>query len=184
MSVFNAARGCSMVGRTTAAPPEAAGRSAVLVVIAGLSLAIGILVYLTDRHALHFAWLPSLRAPAPSSLFGTMGQWLPSLVHPFAFSLLTAAALPSGPAPRYGACVAWGLVNVAFEIGQHPLVSAPLAQFLQSELGAMPAAQALARYFVHGTLDPGDIVAALAGAMAAGMVLRLMHRGPENDHAR
>ena len=75
-------------------------------------------------------------------------------------------------------------MNVAFEVGQHPLVSVRLAELLQGGLGGLPFTQTLASYFVHGTFDPGDIVAALLGALAAAAVLRLMHRGRKENHAQ
>lgn len=158
-------------------------RPALLAATASLALAIGLLVYITDRSASHAGLLPRIAALAGSHVFGALGQWLPSFVHPLAFSLFTVAALPPSRAPRYGACLAWGAVNVAFEIGQHPLVSARLAELLQGSSGGEPITQALARYFVHGTFDPGDIVAALLGTLAAGAVLRATAGNAENKHA-
>ena len=78
-----------------------------------------------------------------------------------AFGLLTAAALPTRSTLRYGGCATWGLVNVAFELGQHPAASAWWAESLQG--GGVSAR--LAAYFVRGTFDPGDIVAAGVGAL-------------------
>jgi len=126
---------------------------------------------------------PALAALTGSNLFGAFGLWLPSFVHPFSFSLFTAAVLPPASAPRHGVCVAWGAVNLAFEMGQHPRVSASLAELLQGSLGAMPLSQPLTRYFIDGTFDPGDIVAALLGALAASAVLHLVHRDLEHNHA-
>jgi hypothetical protein len=116
-------------------------------------------------------------------VFGALGQWLPSYAHPFAFSLFTAAALPPSAAPRYGACATWCAVNVAFELGQHPQLSGRLAEALRAGFGQNALARSLAGYFVRGTFDVGDLVAAVLGAMAAAGVLRLMHCVPEDDHA-
>ncbi len=160
------------------------GRPAALAAIGCAVFALGLLVYLMDRDASKAALMPSVAWLAGSNAFGALGGWLPSFVHTFAFSLFTAAVLPERSVPRYGACVAWCAVNVAFEVGQHPLVSVRLAEVLQGGLGGVPFTLPLAGYFAHGTFGPGDIVAALLGALAAGAVLRLMHRGRKENHAQ
>jgi hypothetical protein len=157
-------------------------RPALLAVIAGVALVVGALVYLTDRAVAPLA--PAIGALAGSRVFGALGQWLPSFVHPFAFSLFSAAALPWRAAPRYGVCVAWWAVNVAFEIGQHPWARAPIAELLQGSLGRLPLTRPLADYFTRGTFDVGDILAATAGALAAAAVLRLMQGRSESQHAQ
>ena len=103
---------------------------AILAASGTLALALGLLVYLADRDASRSLLIPAAAALSAGPLFGELGQWLPSFVHPFAFSLFTAAARPPGSAPAYRACAGWWAVNVAFEAGQHPRVSAPLAEFL------------------------------------------------------
>lgn len=160
-----------------------ARRAAVLAGIGCVAFEVGLLLYLTDRVGWQALLLPALAALTGGNVFGALGQWLPSFVHPFSFSLFTAAALPPASAPRHGACVAWAAVNIAFELGQHPRVSASLAEAMQGGLSGMPLAQALARYFIDGTFDSGDIVAALLGALAASAVLHLVHRDREHNHA-
>ena len=127
---------------------------------------------------------PSIASLDTGPVFGVLGLWLPSFVHPFAFSLFTAAALPPRPAWRYGACAAWCMVNVAFEMGQHPQVRAPLAEALQASVGPTLLTRPLANYFLRGTFDGGDIVATLVGALAATAVMCLMDRIWEKDHGR
>jgi hypothetical protein len=159
-------------------------RTATLAAVGCVVFALGLLVYLTDRDASKVALLPDVAILAGRHVFGALGYWLPSFVHVFAFSLFTGAALPERSVPRYGACIGWFAVNLVFEVGQHPTVSARLAKVLQGDLSGMPLAQRLARYFVHGTFDSGDIFAALMGALGAGAVLRLMHRGQEETHGQ
>ena len=151
-------------------------RSAILAAIGALAIALGVIVYLTDRDTSNSALIPSVAWLAGYNLFGVLAGWLPSFVHTFAFSLFTVAVLPQRSVPRYGACFVWFAVNMAFEIGQHPQVSVRLAEALQGGLGVLPFSGSFANYFLHGTFDPGDIVAALLGAVTAGVVLRLMHR--------
>lgn len=159
------------------------GQSACLALTGTVALALGVLVYLTDRDAAHAQLVPAIAALAGSQVFSAPGQWLPSFVHPFAFSLFTAAALPPSAAPRDGVCATWCAVNVAFELGQHQQLSARLAEALQAGFGQGALARSLANYFVRGTFDVGDLVAAVLGAMAAAGVLRLMHRVSKDDHA-
>lgn len=151
--------------------------------LAALALACGMLVYMTDRNAARVLLLPNMAALDAGPLFGALGQWLPSFVHPFAFSLLSAAARPRSAAPAYGVCAAWWAVNIVFEVGQHELIGAHIAEFLQRALGRTGLARTLANYFLHGTFDAGDIMAATAGALAAALVIYLFHR-LEAGHAR
>jgi hypothetical protein len=157
--------------------------TASLVMTGGIALALGLIVYLSDRNASHAALIPAVAALGGSNLFGALGQWLPAAVHPFAFSLFTAAALPSRSAWRYGACAAWCMVNITFELGQHPLVSGYLVGVLQTGSGQSAPRSTLASYFLHGTFDRADIVAAVLGALAAAVVLRRMQQVREKDHA-
>jgi hypothetical protein len=175
---------CTGVAQGGNTPVLARWRHPAILVASGCAaLALGLLVYASDRGAMPGSLWPTAGAVAGRHFFGPFGQWLPSFVHTFAFALFTAAALAPSTRPRYGACLAWGAVNVAFEIGQHPRLSARLADLLQISFGDAPTTQALARYFVHGTFDPGDIVAALLGSLAAAAVLRINQEHREHQHA-
>lgn len=140
---------------------------------AGAALLLGTAVYLLDRPA-GSAWLipPAWQAGTPGAWFGAIGPWLPSFVHAFAFSLLTAALLPRRPGCAALACVAWGLVNALAEVGQHPAVSAQLAAGLQRAFEGAPLAARVGRYFVQGSFDTADLAAALAGSALAYLALR------------
>ena len=159
-------------------------RVATLAALACLALLVGVMVYVADRPASQALLIPAVAALAGGHFFGALGQWLPSFVHPFAFSLLTAAVLPVQVSPRYGACVAWCLVNVAFEVGQHPAFKTGLAEFLHGDSGQWPPAHALANYLLRGTFDLGDIAAVIGGTLAAAAVLHRIHRQREPRHAR
>ena len=148
------------------------------------ALAVGLLVYLGDRGAASAALLPTGWALGGGPGFGALGMWLPSFVHPFAFSLFTAALLPLRAVPAYGVCAAWCAVNLVFEIGQHPGVSGLLAQAVQETFGSGPVGTALARYFVRGTIDWGDIAAAVLGSLFAASLLRVAHAATPHQHAR
>lgn len=148
-------------------------RQARLLTAAGLALAAGTLVYLTDRVGARSLLLPTVAALADRQWFGVLGGWLPSFFHPFVFSLLTAAVLPPTSAPRYLVCVGWGLVNLMFEVGQHPRLSGPLAAVLPTDIG---------NYFVRGTFDIGDLMAIGLGSLTAAVFLRLVQPSLETRH--
>jgi len=157
--------------------------STALVGLGLLVLLVGVLPYLTDRSASRMLLIPAVQGLASVNLFGMVGQWLPSFAHTLGFSLLTAAALGLGAAPRHGACAAWCLINAAFEFGQHLHFKAQLADAVQGGWGSAPWARPLAQYFLRGTFDWADMAAAVAGALAAAAVLSLLHPDVEFKHA-
>ena len=154
-----------------------------LLVVAGLVWALGMLVYLTDRPPSQAMLMPAFvdwhRA---RPLFGVLGGSLPSFVHPFVLALLTATTLRDARS-RYGACAVWCVIDIAFECGQHPLIREPLALAMHTLLDPVRLGQPLASYFLRGTFDPADIVAALLGGFAAAGALRLAHRPGDTSHA-
>lgn len=175
---------CSERVLVALAGPESAAwsRTAALLAIGCLSLAAGVLVYLTDREASHAPLIPAVAALSGWHLFGAIGLWLPSFVHPLSFSLFSAALLAHRRRWEYGACAFWFAVNAGFEIGQHPQISVPLAEGLRHVLGQGPVARALQSYFLRGTFDIGDLVAIAFGAAVAAWTLRRLRVLQENRH--
>lgn len=72
-----------------------------------LALAAGLLVYAADRDPARAMLFPSFAALHSGPVFGAVGSWLPSFVHPLAFSLFTVAAMRPRARPPYGVCAAW-----------------------------------------------------------------------------
>jgi hypothetical protein len=85
-------RGVDAVDRVRLADPPAR-----LAAIGGFALLVGMLVYMADQDPARATLFP--RIAALDALLGGPGAWLPSFVHPFAFSLLTAAALERSASP-------------------------------------------------------------------------------------
>ena len=155
-----------------------------LLVVAGFVWALGMLVYVTDRPLSHAMLMPSLDGwHRARPLFGALGDSLPSFAHPFVLALLTAAVLRDARS-RYGACAVWCCIDVAFECGQHPWIRESLALAVHALLDPVRLGQPLASYFLRGTFDPGDVVAAVLGGFAAAGLLRLANREGERSHAR
>jgi hypothetical protein len=140
-----------------------------------------VLVYLTDRDPSRTALIPSIPALAGLGLFGGAGAWLPSFVHPFAFSLFTAAIQPARRSPAYWACALWWAINVAFEIGQAPRVSTGVADVLPKLFGQSPMTDAISSYLLRGSFAVTDLVAVTAGAAAAAAALRFAHLTEASD---
>lgn len=159
---------------------------AVLVISAGVALALGLLVYVSDRDPSRSWLLPafaSTTTPAHAPWFGLLGQWLPSAMHPLAFGLLSAVLLPARGVARPAACLAWALVNALFELGQHPRFSGRIAQALHATEGPAWLVQPVSNFFVRGTFDVADLAATALGALLALGVLHLAQRTRETDHA-
>ena len=175
----------NVTARSQEPDPALAGwsvrRSAVLWLTGSGALGLGMLIYLCDRPASHSLLIPQLGFLAGHRWFGVAGMWLPSLVHPFAFSLFSAALLAPRPRWVFGACGFWFAVNAAFEVGQHAQLRGPVAAALQQGFGHGPVARALQNYFLRGTFDVGDLfAAALGAALAAGVLCRLLVQRSEH----
>lgn len=162
------------VARVRWAVPHPAGR---LAAAGALALALGVLVYLTDRNPAHAALVPAVPRLGGLQLFGAVGAWLPSLMHPFAFALFTAALQPPGRSPAYGACAVWWSIGVAFEVSQIQAVGSALHPML--DLLPLPSASiaVVGRYMALGTFDFADVIATTAGACTAAAVLRCVQAG-------
>lgn len=160
------------------------GPARVLQCLAGVvALAAGGLVYLADRDPARAMALPAFASLSVGPLFGAAGGWWPSFVHPFAFSLFSAAVPARSVRPAYGACAFWWAVNVAFEAAQQPQLRAHLVALLPSGLDAHAPARWLARYAQQGRFDLADLLAISAGALAAAGLLHFLYR-LENPHAQ
>lgn len=157
--------------------------SGLLAAIGSFALAVGMWVYIADRDPARSVLLPEIAVLHTGPRLGALGLWLPSFVHVLAFSLFSAALLAPTRRWAYGACAVWLAVNAAFEMGQHEQVRGPLADALRLGLGEGPVARALANYFLRGTFDTGDLVAAALGAALAASILHCLRLQRENHHA-
>ena len=146
-------------------------RAAIL--LAGVAAIVaGLLIYATARDLTRSGLIPDAWQIPSVHLFGTAAHWLPSLLHSFAFSLFTAAALwPCRRSVLLGGCVAWATINVLFELGQHPTTNLSLATYVVEVAGQHSWGTSLARYFAGGTFALSDIAAAVAGALFAALLL-------------
>lgn len=120
-----------------------------LLTLSALALAAGVAVYLSGRapgsSPAALGWLPPIAGSWP-----LLGQ-VPSLLHAFAFTLLTTAVL--GSHRVLTAALLWAGIDTAFELAQHPAAAV---------IGAR----------VGGTFDLWDLAAVAAGAALALLIVR------------
>ncbi len=135
-------------------------------------LLLGTLVYLVDRPSEQgFLFNLSLSQFTPT-LFGVLGDSLPTFAHVFAFSLLTVALLR--PSIKVGTvvCLGWFFLDAAFEVSQHPSVAQWVTTLIPSWFEHIPILEQTEGYFVYGTFDPADMLSIAVGAMVAYLVIQ------------
>jgi hypothetical protein len=156
-------------------PIRRTDRTDTVPVFIGLSaLFLGAFVYLCDRApgSVYFVShsLSGLSFFVKGHrLFGGFGEHLPSLIHVFAFSLITWGLLEEKNGGGTGVCLFWFTVDTMFELGQaFPTKASSLCP---SFLGGLPFFENTAAFFRNGTYDPLDIASFAAGALLARVVI-------------
>ncbi len=147
-------------------------------IIAGLALAIGILVYIIDRDPGHTYFMPeqlSLYSKQPP-VFGWVGRHLPDFVHVYAFILLGCAALQPGIGGVLVITLFCLLAEIGFEIGQHPSVAPWVVEHIPDWFSHIPLLENTSAYFSEGRFDPHDVLAFVLGAACAYLTVILMPR--------
>ena len=128
------------------------------------ALLLGLLVYLSSRDPQQVYFLSYIQAlQSGSRETGILSDFLPSLLHTYAFILLTVAVLSASPAQTRLICIFWFCLECLFEIGQHNTI----ADFLSEYLVNIRVLEVAAGYFVNGTFDILDIAAIALGACMA-----------------
>lgn len=136
-----------------------------------LALILGTSIYLLDRDWASTLFLSSWAQwqDEPGEVFGALGLVLPSFFHAYAFALLLIMTLGrTTRARRFGAS-AWFAIAAVLELlqaGQVPAVvtgaeAAPVVTTLFNSLQ---------HYVMSGHFDPGDLIAAGIGCLAAYVV--------------
>lgn len=127
-----------------------------------MALLAGVSTYLVARPRESIgvlSRLPFMSLNIPSSVRALSGP-VPTFLHAAAFSLLSASLLATRN-KRLMACLAWGLIEWAFEFFQHPAAQA-FSRKYDSALLAMLSA---------GRFDPCDLIAAVCGCLASAAVV-------------
>ena len=153
------------------------------VVAALVALSLGVAVYLFDRLPddvyLMAPWMELGEQAHP--VFGTAGNYLPTFSHVYVFILLTAALAASSLRSAVIICVAWLVIDIAFELAQLPVVAQALTEFIPGWFSGIPVLENVSNYFLSGTFDVLDIVSIAAGALTAYLTIFFSFRRATED---
>jgi len=146
------------------------------IIIGGVALVVGSLIYLVDRppDQTYFVFSSNIGISLHNSLpnlFGSVGKSLPAFVHVFSFILLTAGLVSCQQRGFLIICLSWFLVDSVFELGQkyHAWSSRTIPDWFTG----IPFLENTRNYFLQGTFDFLDLVAITLGTVAAYFVLLL-----------
>lgn len=140
------------------------------ILIGVIALFVGSLVYLVDRapDSTYFVYSISNRISLHNilpSLFGPIGQNLPSFIHVLSFSMITAGLLSCKKRGCLIVCVAWLLTDCVFELGQK--FNGWFSKIIPDFSSGIPILENVRSFFFLGAFDAYDLVAMLIGATTA-----------------
>jgi len=159
--------------------PKAAQPATIAFIVALVALLLGIVVYLLDRQAESVYFMSDWMALGDdqSSVFGLLGQHIPTFVHVYTFILLTMALVV--PADRYRqfllpVCLGWFVVDSLFEIAQIDFIAQRIAGWLPDWFANVPFLENTASYFIVGTFDVLDLLSIGLGTLAAYVTIQMI----------
>jgi len=142
------------------------------------ALGVGVLVYVFDRQPEFIYFLPgefSLNGQF-DSLFGILGNYLPTFLHVYAFILLTAVVAVPAITKLMPVCLAWFCLDSLFEIAQIDQIANWVATHTLAWFTGIPFLENTANYFLMGTFDVSDLLSIAAGTIAAYFTFSLLTR--------
>lgn len=144
-------------------------------IIAIITLCIGVLVYVLDRQveSVYFLteWLSLNNEPI--DFFGSVGNYLPTFIHVYAFILLTVAVATPSIINSVFACITWFTIDSLLEVGQIDSISQWIALHTPDWFSDIPFLENTTDYFLSGTFDALDLVSISVGTLAAYMTISL-----------
>lgn len=139
-------------------------------IMGACALVVGSLVYLLDRPPNSVYFVPealSLYRPG-GSVFGAIGNHLPTFFHVLAFALLTSAAAGCRTlACLTAAVVGWTLVDGLFEVAQYDTMAKWIVQHIPGWFEHVPILDNTRAYLLRGEFDPRDLVSIALGGLSA-----------------
>ena len=137
--------------------------------MAGAALLAAIAVYCLAR-----IYPPELLIPFQSTISMLAGQAglfgsAPSFLYIFAIGLIVGSCA-STPAGGRTHCLIWLGLALLLEISQHPVIAEPLVSWL-ADILSVTAWKFIEPYWSRGVFDPLDMIATLAGGLAALTIL-------------
>ena len=144
-------------------------RQSGILAIAISVFSLGVLVYVLDRQPEYIYFLPgwlSLHDQA-GSVFGSIGDYLPTFVHVYTFILLTVVVAVPSVVKLFPVCLAWFTLDSLFEVAQIDSFSRWIAMHTPTWFSGVPFLENTADYFLMGTFDMFDLISIAAGTFAA-----------------
>lgn len=142
---------------------------------------VGVLVYSIDRQADRVYFMSDWMSlgDGEGSVFGLLGQHLPTFVHVYTFILLTMALVV--PVDRYRryllpVCLGWFAFDSLFEIAQLDAIGRLIARWVPDWFANIPFLENTASYFIVGTFDVLDLLSIALGALAAYLTMQVIIR--------
>ncbi len=145
--------------------------------LAILLVATGIAVYVLDRGGAVYFLAGWTTVAAQASVFGALGNHLPTFLHTLIFILITAAVLRPWPRLLPAICATWIIIECLFEFGQMAPFDDYVAAIVPAWFEALPVLRITTDYFTRGTYDALDILSIVLGAAIAFPLVRMYFRG-------
>jgi len=148
--------------------------------IAGTALLAAIAIYCLAR-----IYPPELLTPFQSTLpilveqAGLFGS-APSFLYIFAIGLIVGTCA-STPASARTHCLIWMGLALLLEISQHPAFAEPLVSWLADTL-SVSTWEVVGPYWKRGVFDPRDMIATVAGGLAALTILTYLSTEHYDEH--
>ncbi|NNF96699.1 MAG: hypothetical protein HKM94_07230 [Halobacteria archaeon] len=153
-----------------------------ILAVAISALCVGVMVYVVDRQAEYIYFLPDWLSLEHQigGLFGSIGNYLPTFIHVYAFILLTVVVAVPSVTKLIPVCLAWFTLDSLFEFAQLN----PIAQWIGSHtpgwFSAIPFLENTADYFLMGTFDVFDLFSIAIGTLAAYLTVIFCIRSAKN----
>lgn len=162
-------------------------RDVIRILLGITGLGLGVLVYLIDRPADLIYFLPASQPffTGYRTGFGSLGQHLPTFLHPFSLSLITAGVLACRSRLGIGLVgLAWLLINLSFELVQSADYGSWLLQYIPGWFSVIPILENTSSYLHYGTYDPKDMVSIVVGTLSAFMINDYLNQeGYTHEHS-
>jgi hypothetical protein len=142
------------------------------------ALGIGVLVYVLDRQPEFTYFLPDWLSPESqiNGLFGSIGYYLPTFIHVYAFILLTVVVAVPSITKLIPVCLAWFTLDSLFEVAQLNTIAQWIGSHTPTWFNGIPFLENTADYFLMGTFDVIDLLSIAIGTLAAYLTVNLITR--------
>jgi len=141
-----------------------------LVITAIAFLLVGVMVYLFDRPSGSTSFIP-MSYSFNWSLFGSIGEHIPTFVHVYAFILLSAVVVHPSKQNYLYISLMWLVIDAVFELAQHAVISSWLEASLPIWIQHLPGVFNIIHHLSVSTFDLYDLCSIFVGAIAGYITL-------------